>query len=109
MTSEPVHEQPVPEEPEEPRRYPSTIGGACYLFALAVLVVGLGVVVSGEWRIGVRVMSGSLLFSAVCRLVLPTKDAGMLEVRNRWLDSFLLIAVGAALIFLASSIPNQRL
>lgn len=104
MTEEP----PEPDD-DEPRRYPSTIGGACYLFALAVLVIGIGVVVNGDWRVGVRVMGGSLLFAALSRLVLPTKDAGMLEVRNRWLDAFLLAAVGAGLIFLASSIPNQPL
>jgi hypothetical protein len=101
-----TEEQPEPAY-DEPRRYPSTIGGACYLFVLAVLAVGVGVVVNGDWRVGVRVMGGALLFAALSRLVLPTKDAGMLEVRNRWLDTFLLAAVGAGLIFLASSIPNQ--
>ena len=94
---------------EEPRRYPSTIGGAAYLFTLAVLVVGIAVVVGGDWRIGVRIMGGGLLFAALSRFVLPAKDAGMLHVRNRWLDGSLLALVGAALIFLATSIPNQPL
>ena len=41
------------------------------------------------------------------RAVLPAKDAGMLAVRKRWWDCFLLVATGVALIFLAGSIPDQ--
>ena len=39
--------------------------------------------------------------------MLANRDAGMLAVRNRFLDVFLLSAAGAALIALASSIPDM--
>lgn len=92
---------------DDVRRYPSTIGGVCYLLVLAATLVGLGVVTTGHWRGGVHVVAGALLAAAGLRLVLPAKDAGMLAVRHRLLDSGLLAAVAVALWFLASTIPEQ--
>ena len=100
--------EPISAEDEgEPRRYPSTIGGAFYLVVLAVIAIALGVITSGNWRLGVRWYGAALLFAALVRAVLPAKDAGMLAVRKRWWDCFLLIATGVALIVLAGSIPDQ--
>jgi hypothetical protein len=95
-----------PVEPEE-RRYPSTIGGAFYLLVLAVGAVGIAIVWGGDWRLGIRCLAAGLCFAALLRLVLPGRDAGMLAVRNRWLDAVVLGGVGAALFFLAQTIPNQ--
>jgi hypothetical protein len=95
------------EEQEEERRYPSTIGGAFYLIVLAVAAVGIAIVWSGDWRLGIRCLAGGLCFAAVLRLVLPARDAGMLAVRNRFFDAFLLGGVGVAIFFLAATIPNQ--
>ena len=76
---------------------------------LAVVAVAIGVVTTGSWRLGVRWFGGALLFAALVRAVLPAKDAGMLAVRRRWWDCLLLAGTGAALIFLAGSIPDQPL
>lgn len=92
---------------EEERRYPSTIGGAFYLLVLAVCMVGVGIVVTGEWRTGIRVFGGALLLGALVRLVLPNRDAGMLAVRVKPFDVLMLAALGSALLFLAGSIPDQ--
>jgi hypothetical protein len=92
---------------EEARRYPSTIGGAFYLGILVATVTGIGIVWSGNWRLGVRWMAGALLVAAVLRLLLPAKDAGMLAVRHRAVDCVLLAGLGGALVFLAQTIPNQ--
>ncbi|SEC55801.1 Protein of unknown function [Nocardioides exalbidus] len=99
--------EPDPPVEEEGRRYPSTIGGAFYLLVLAVVTVGLVLVFFDEWRTGIRVMGGSLIFAALVRLVLRTRDAGMLAVRHKVLDAFVLILLGGALILLAGSIPDQ--
>lgn len=95
-----------PERP--PRRYPSTIGGALYLLAMAGVLVGV-FLARDDWRLGVRWMAGSLLFAAACRLLLPSRQAGMLAVRHRAMDVAMLVGTGAILIFLAGSIPNQPL
>ena len=92
---------------EEPRRYPSTLGGALYLTILAVTVAALVVVSLGHWRAGVHVLAGALAGAAAARAVLPRRDAGMLAVRGRWFDVVLLAAVGAAMWVLASTIPAQ--
>ncbi len=93
----------------DPRRYPSTIGGVCYLVVLVASAVAVFLVWSGDWRLGVRWLAGSLLAAALLRLVLPERDAGMLKVRHRALDVVLLVICGGLLLFLASTIPNQPL
>lgn len=104
----PVSAEPVDED-DEGRRYPSTIGGMFYLGVLAVVGIAIGIVTTGNWRLGVRWFGAALLFACLVRAVLPAKDAGMLAVRQRWWDCFLLAAVGVALILLAGSIPDQPL
>jgi predicted cobalt transporter CbtA len=103
---EPVSAEP-PVEEDGDRRYPSTIGGAFYLVVLAIVAIGIGIVTSGSWRLGVQWFGSALILAALVRAVLPAKDAGMLAVRKRWWDCFLLIATGVALILLAGSIPDQ--
>ena len=92
---------------EEPRRYPSTIGGAFYLSILAVAGTALFIAGRSDWRLGIQIFGGSLLVAALLRLVLANRDAGMLAVRNRFLDAFLLTGAGIALIALATSIPDM--
>jgi hypothetical protein len=65
------------------------------------------VVALDEWRSGVRLMGGALIFAALVRLVLRRRDAGMLAVRHKLLDAGVLLVLGGSLIFLAGSIPDQ--
>ncbi len=94
-------------EVEDERRYPSTIGGAFYLLVLVTGAIGIAIVWSGDWRLGIRCLAGALCFAALLRLVLPARDAGMLAVRNRFFDAVLLGGVGAAIFFLVTTIPDQ--
>lgn len=95
------------ESGEEPRRYPSTLGGLVYLLVLAVMITALVVVALGHWRGGVHILAGALIGAAVPRALLRERDAGMLGVRGRWFDVALLVSVGAAMWFLATTIPAQ--
>jgi hypothetical protein len=95
------------EQAQEERRYPSTIGGALYLLVLAVATAGIAIAWGGDWRLGVRCLAAGLCAAALLRLVLPRRDAGMLAVRHRMVDTVLLGGVGAALFFLATTIPDQ--
>ena len=106
---EPEPPTDVPAESAEPagRRYPSTIGGACYLVVLAASTVGLWITSRGDWRLGVRWIAASLVVAAALRLLLPVREAGMLAVRRRSIDVTLLAVVGVALFVLSVSIPDQ--
>ncbi|HET7735232.1 MAG TPA: DUF3017 domain-containing protein [Nocardioidaceae bacterium] len=98
---------PEPElRPDEPRRYPSTIGGACYIVVALTAATGLALVALGVWRTGLVVMGSALLGGAAARLVLPDHKAGMLKVRRKVLDVLFLIALGSALITLAVIVPD---
>jgi len=97
----------VAEEQEAERRYPSTIGGAFYIVVLALSAVGIAIVWSGDWRLGIRCLAGALCFAALLRLGLPARDAGMLAVRNRFFDTVLLGGAGVAIFFLATTIPAR--
>ncbi len=89
------------------RWFPARVGGIFYLVIMIAVIVGLGIVASGAWRNGVRLIAAALLAAATLRVVLPEPQAGMLAVRNRWFDAGLMAGLGAAILFLASSIPNQ--
>ncbi|MGN0065058.1 MAG: DUF3017 domain-containing protein [Nocardioides sp.] len=97
----------VGEGVEEERRYPSTIGGAFYLLVLGVVTAGLVFVAVGQWRTGIRTFGGALVFAALVRLALKPRDAGMLAVRNKPFDAGVLALLGALMVFLAGSIPDQ--
>ena len=105
---ESVHLEPV-EEPDEPRTYPSTPGGLVYIVLLLIALAALVVVVLVNWRVGIRMFAGTLFAGALARLALKERDAGMLAVRSKPVDAFLLTLVGGVLVFLASSIPDQPL
>ena len=106
---EPYIEPPldVPLPPPSSRRYPSTIGGAFYIAILISAGVAIGIVASGDWRGGVRVLAVGLAAAGLFRLVLPQRDAGMLAVRHRAVDVLLLAGVAGILWWLAGSIPDQ--
>jgi hypothetical protein len=107
--ADPLPEEEAPEPQPEPRWHPSTIGGMFYLLVLAATGVGIAISWAGDWRLGVKWVGGALILGAATRLVLRRRDAGMLAVRNRVVDALTLSAVGAMLIFLSESIPNQPL
>ena len=91
---------------EQPRRYPSTIGGAFYLSILAVAGTALFITYRHDWRLGIQILGGSCLAAALIRLVLANRDAGMLAVRNRFIDVSLLTGAGILLIVLATTIAD---
>ena len=61
---------------------------------LTLTLVGLVIAGTGHWRTGIRFLGGALLFAAGIRVVLRPQDAGMLGVRHKLVDAFLLIVVG---------------
>jgi hypothetical protein len=89
------------------RRYPSTFGGLIYIVVVLTTLVGLALIAFGPWRRGVALLGFALIFAAGMRLVTKEDEAGMLRVRSRVFDVTVLAAVGASLIALSASIPDQ--
>lgn len=93
--------------PDMPRTYPSTIGGSFYLVVLGISVVGLGLAWFVNWRLGLEIFGGALCLAAVARSVLPARDAGMLAVRGKKIDTLVLLTLGIPIIVLAITIPSR--
>ena len=71
--------------------------------ALIIGGVALGLVIIGlhHFRWGNLLIAGSLLAGAFFRLVLPTRQAGLLAVRARFTDVVTMSAMGGSLMLLA--------
>ena len=70
---------------------------------LGVLAVMVGAVVylgvqPAHWRRASTIIALSMILGAVLRLVLTDTHAGMLAVRNRWLDIACYLAVGVLIL-----------
>jgi hypothetical protein len=90
----------------QPRK-PRTRGGLVYLLTLIVAVGGLVLVVAGQWRLGATVLGSAFLLATLGRAALPDEDAGMLKLRRKAIDVPTLLAIGLALVVLASLVPEQ--
>jgi len=77
------------------------------LGVLAVVAAGLVLGAVLRWRAGALVIAAGLLLGSALRLVLPARRAGLLVVRSRRLDVATLMVLGAALMALASSVPER--
>ena len=76
---------------------------------LTVVAAGLLLGVLDRWRVGASVVGAAVLLGGALRLLLPARRAGLLVVRSRRLDVAVLLALGAALLVLASSVPAPEL
>jgi hypothetical protein len=67
---------------------------------LTAAAVGLIVVALHHFRWGNLILGGSLLMAALMRLVLPTRQAGLLAVRSRFTDALTMSLLGGSLMLL---------
>jgi Protein of unknown function (DUF3017) len=74
------------------------------------VVAGLAISFLGEstWRLGCLLIGASLGVGAVERIVLPSRDAGLLQVRTKAFDVAVLAVGAVAIIALAIVVPEGR-
>lgn len=65
------------------------------------MLVGLAVLATGDWRLGLLIIGAAVALAGVIRLVLPERLAGLLAVRRRWLDVVILALLGVAIVVVA--------
>lgn len=87
---------------------PSTTGGIFFLICVGMMLAGLILVAFAPWRSGVTVMGLAFALAFLMRMVLPDDRAGMLRVRRRLIDLFMLAVCGGLLLALAVLIPNRQ-
>jgi hypothetical protein len=84
------------------RWWPVLIVASGVLVGLVLSVVG-----QNTWRLGGLVIGCALLAGAGIRIVLPAREAGLLQVRSRGFDITALLVGGVAIIALAIAIPGR--
>lgn len=80
------------------------------LVVVAGVLAGIGLAFLGgsAWRPGCLLIGVSLLVGAAERLLLPAREAGLLEVRGKAFDVTVLALAGAAVLALALAVPSGR-
>ena len=73
--------------------------------AAGLLVAWLG---ESTWRLGCLLIGAALLVGAVERIVLPDREAGLLQVRGKAFDVAVLGLMGVAVLVLAVVVPAGR-
>lgn len=72
-----------------------------YAFVLCGVAAGLVVVATNHFRRGSMLIAASVFIGALARLVLPESQVGMLAVRRRWFDVFLMTAAAVGITLVA--------
>lgn len=74
---------------------------------LTGVTIGLFVVFLGHWRAGSTLIGAAITVGGLLRLM-PQQRVGLLAVRNRAVDSILLLGVGIGVVILAWWIPPNN-
>lgn len=95
--------------PRPPRPWYQQIAGQWPLaITLLGVAIGVGVMATGYWRRGSTLIGLTVAGAAVLRLVLPARLVGLLEVRSRWVDTLILLAIGVGILVTAWVVPPIR-
>ncbi len=71
------------------------------------VAAGLAIVFTGHWRTGSTLIGASITLGGLLRLM-PQQRVGLLAVRNRALDSIVLLTIGIGITILAWWVPPGR-
>jgi hypothetical protein len=78
------------------------------LVVLAGVLMGIGIMATGHWRMGSTGIGLAVTVGAVLRLVLPRESAKLLAVRSKLVDVIVLFVGGLGILALAWIVPPQR-
>lgn len=91
--------------PEAPRPAKGPVQAVLGQWPLALVLSGVAigllvVAVTGHWRIGCTGIGSAVTLGGVLRLMLPKAQVGLLAVRNRLIDTVLLLGSGVGILLL---------
>ena len=90
---------PVEPQPRRFREWPIGLVLACVAGSLAV-------VAANHFRRGTYMLAATVLLATGLRMLLPTREAGLLAVRSRFVDVLVLGFLGAGMLTLAYLVPK---
>jgi Protein of unknown function (DUF3017) len=93
-----------PEDRAGPVRRP--LGELPTAVVLLIAAAGVAGITLDHWRKGMFLVGLAAMVAAVLRLVLRTRDAGLLVVRSRAFDVLALIVIGTAVLALTAVVPG---
>lgn len=100
MTTEPLNRPPK-------NFLQQVLGQLPLATVLAGVATGLVIVATGHWRLGTTIIGAAAIAGGLLRL-LPQQRVGLLAVRNRALDSTVLLGIGIGIVVLAFIVPSSR-
>jgi uncharacterized membrane protein len=94
----------------EPTAAARTLRAWPVVVVLVGVVAGLviALVVDSGWRLGCLVIGGSLGVGALERIALPSREAGLLQVRSKAFDAAMLIVLAVTIVALAVVVPMRN-
>jgi hypothetical protein len=75
------------------------------VLALGATGIGYAAAVPPHWLRGVLVLAGAMVIAGLLRLLLPTRQAGLLAVRSRAFDVLCYCGVGIAIVAFGLALP----
>lgn len=91
-----------------PKNFVQQVAGQWPLaIVLLGVAAGLAIVASSHWRLGTTLMGASIALGGLLRL-LPKQRVGLLAVRNKALDTIVLLAIGIGIVVLSFWVPPTR-
>lgn len=95
-------------DPRPPKTFAQQVIGQWPLaIVLAGVATGLIIVATSHWRLGSTVIGAAITLGGMLRL-LPQQRVGLLAVRNKVLDSIMMLGVGIGIIALAFLVPPSN-
>ncbi|WP_132993952.1 DUF3017 domain-containing protein [Gordonia zhaorongruii] len=88
------------------RRLHGVIANIPFYVVLALIAIAGVLILLDRWRRGAFVFGSAILVAATIRAVLPTSRVGLLQVRGRAFDVASMAALGASVLWLATSIDS---
>lgn len=91
-----------------PKNFVQQVAGQWPLaIVLAGVAAGLVIVALSHWRAGTTLIGASVTLGGLLRL-LPQQRVGLLAVRNKALDTVVLLTLGIGIVVLAFLVPPSR-
>ena len=65
---------------------------------IAIMAVGVLVIGTGRWQLGAGTVGAGMIVGGLIRAFVPSRDVGLLQVRNKPVDVTVMLVIGVGII-----------